>query len=205
MSCLRAVSAARIRVGDSYAKEGGSTNDLLAVDGERGASVEHEVELLLARPRVVDELVGAVSARVPRQNSPAYAASKWGLDGLTRNLTTGEIGLHAVHEGRPDVEAVAREGDGRPVALPGVPADPARGNTRQLLRGSERIHRGKVRDVYAIDADSLLIVADSLRPVSRIDPIVPGLAAMFSVPVLPTCMSPWPVSSAPLRSADSSR
>ncbi|MXP25120.1 SDR family NAD(P)-dependent oxidoreductase [Altererythrobacter indicus] len=30
--------------------------------------------------------VGSISARVPRQNSPAYAASKWGLDGLTRAL-----------------------------------------------------------------------------------------------------------------------
>src|SRR6187551_2782797 len=28
--------------------------------------------------------IGSISARVPRQNSPAYAASKWGLDGLTR-------------------------------------------------------------------------------------------------------------------------
>ena len=26
--------------------------------------------------------IGSISARVPRQNSPAYAASKWGLDGL---------------------------------------------------------------------------------------------------------------------------
>jgi NAD(P)-dependent dehydrogenase (short-subunit alcohol dehydrogenase family) len=30
--------------------------------------------------------VGSISARVPRANSPAYAASKWGLDGLTRSL-----------------------------------------------------------------------------------------------------------------------
>ena len=30
--------------------------------------------------------IGSISARVPRQNSPAYAASKWGLDGLTRSL-----------------------------------------------------------------------------------------------------------------------
>jgi len=29
---------------------------------------------------------GSISARVPRQNSPAYDASKWGLDGLTRSL-----------------------------------------------------------------------------------------------------------------------
>lgn len=36
------------------------------------------------RGRIVN--VGSISARVPRQHSPAYAASKWGLDGLTRSL-----------------------------------------------------------------------------------------------------------------------
>lgn len=36
------------------------------------------------RGRIVN--IGSISARVPRQNSPAYAASKWGLDGLTRSL-----------------------------------------------------------------------------------------------------------------------
>jgi len=30
--------------------------------------------------------IGSISARVPRANSPAYSASKWGLDGLTRSL-----------------------------------------------------------------------------------------------------------------------
>ncbi|MFL9839613.1 SDR family oxidoreductase [Sphingomonas sp. ST-64] len=30
--------------------------------------------------------VGSISAKVPRANSPAYSASKWGLDGLTRSL-----------------------------------------------------------------------------------------------------------------------
>ena len=30
--------------------------------------------------------IGSISARVPRANSPAYTASKWGLDGLTRAL-----------------------------------------------------------------------------------------------------------------------
>ncbi|KRA83392.1 SDR family oxidoreductase [Altererythrobacter sp. Root672] len=30
--------------------------------------------------------IGSISARVPRPHSPAYAASKWGLDGLTRSL-----------------------------------------------------------------------------------------------------------------------
>ena len=36
------------------------------------------------RGRIVN--IGSISARVPRANSPAYAASKWGLDGLTRSL-----------------------------------------------------------------------------------------------------------------------
>ena len=30
--------------------------------------------------------IGSISARVPRAHSPAYSASKWGLDGLTRSL-----------------------------------------------------------------------------------------------------------------------
>ena len=36
------------------------------------------------RGRIVN--IGSISARVPRENSPAYAASKFGLDGLTRSL-----------------------------------------------------------------------------------------------------------------------
>lgn len=36
------------------------------------------------RGRIIN--IGSISARVPRLNSPAYAASKWGLDGLTRSL-----------------------------------------------------------------------------------------------------------------------
>ncbi|MEO6040631.1 MAG: SDR family oxidoreductase [Croceibacterium sp.] len=36
------------------------------------------------RGRIIN--IGSISARVPRQHSPAYAASKWGLDGLTRSL-----------------------------------------------------------------------------------------------------------------------
>ncbi|GGD50668.1 SDR family NAD(P)-dependent oxidoreductase [Erythrobacter arachoides] len=36
------------------------------------------------RGRIVN--VGSISARVPRDHSPAYAASKFGLDGLTRSL-----------------------------------------------------------------------------------------------------------------------
>jgi NAD(P)-dependent dehydrogenase (short-subunit alcohol dehydrogenase family) len=37
------------------------------------------------RGRIVN--IGSISARVPRANSPAYAASKWGLDGLTRAMS----------------------------------------------------------------------------------------------------------------------
>ena len=36
------------------------------------------------RGRIIN--IGSISARVPRSASPAYAASKWGLDGLTRAL-----------------------------------------------------------------------------------------------------------------------
>ncbi|MBO9517454.1 MAG: SDR family oxidoreductase [Porphyrobacter sp.] len=36
------------------------------------------------RGRIIN--IGSISARVPRPHSPAYAASKWGLDGLTRSL-----------------------------------------------------------------------------------------------------------------------
>lgn len=36
------------------------------------------------RGRIIN--IGSISARVPRENSPAYAASKFGLDGLTRSL-----------------------------------------------------------------------------------------------------------------------
>jgi NAD(P)-dependent dehydrogenase (short-subunit alcohol dehydrogenase family) len=37
------------------------------------------------RGRIIN--IGSISARVPRHNSPAYAASKWGLDGLTRSAS----------------------------------------------------------------------------------------------------------------------
>ena len=36
------------------------------------------------RGRIIN--IGSISARVPRAESPAYTASKWGLDGLTRSL-----------------------------------------------------------------------------------------------------------------------
>jgi NAD(P)-dependent dehydrogenase (short-subunit alcohol dehydrogenase family) len=38
----------------------------------------------LGHGRIIN--VGSISARVPRAESPAYTASKWGLDGLTRAL-----------------------------------------------------------------------------------------------------------------------
>lgn len=47
--------------------------------------------------------VGSISARVPRANSPAYTASKWGLDGLTRALAidcrADNIAVSAFHPG----------------------------------------------------------------------------------------------------------
>jgi NAD(P)-dependent dehydrogenase (short-subunit alcohol dehydrogenase family) len=36
------------------------------------------------RGRIIN--IGSISARVPRADSPAYSASKWGLEGLTRSL-----------------------------------------------------------------------------------------------------------------------
>ncbi len=47
--------------------------------------------------------VGSISARVPRANSPAYTASKWGLDGLTRALAidcrVDNVAVSAFHPG----------------------------------------------------------------------------------------------------------
>jgi len=47
--------------------------------------------------------VGSISARVPRANSPAYTASKWGLDGLTRALAidcrAANIAVSVFHPG----------------------------------------------------------------------------------------------------------
>lgn len=47
--------------------------------------------------------VGSISARVPRANSPAYTASKWGLDGLTRALAidcrADNVAVSAFHPG----------------------------------------------------------------------------------------------------------
>ena len=53
------------------------------------------------RGRIIN--VGSISARVPRENSPAYAASKFGLDGLTRSLAIDgrkhNIAASIVHPG----------------------------------------------------------------------------------------------------------
>lgn len=47
--------------------------------------------------------VGSISAKVPRADSPAYSASKWGLDGLTRALAidcrADNIAVSAFHPG----------------------------------------------------------------------------------------------------------
>jgi NAD(P)-dependent dehydrogenase (short-subunit alcohol dehydrogenase family) len=47
--------------------------------------------------------VGSISARVPRAHSPAYTASKWGLDGLTRALAVDvrdhNIAVSIMHPG----------------------------------------------------------------------------------------------------------
>jgi NAD(P)-dependent dehydrogenase (short-subunit alcohol dehydrogenase family) len=53
------------------------------------------------RGRIIN--VGSISAKVPRANSPAYTASKWGLDGLTRALAidcrADNIAVSAFHPG----------------------------------------------------------------------------------------------------------
>jgi len=47
--------------------------------------------------------VGSISSRVPRPHSPAYTASKWGLDGLTRalaiDLRDHNIAVSIMHPG----------------------------------------------------------------------------------------------------------
>ena len=47
--------------------------------------------------------VGSISSRVPRPDSPAYTASKWGLDGLTRalaiDLRDHNIAVSIMHPG----------------------------------------------------------------------------------------------------------
>ena len=61
--------------------------------------------------------VGSISAKVPRKHSPAYTASKWGLDGLTRALAVDcredNIAVSVFHPG-----IVATELGGSPTAKP---------------------------------------------------------------------------------------
>jgi NADP-dependent 3-hydroxy acid dehydrogenase YdfG len=55
--------------------------------------------------------VGSISARVPRAHSPAYTASKWGLDGLTRalaiDLRDHNIAVSVMHPGIVATELAA--------------------------------------------------------------------------------------------------
>lgn len=67
------------------------------------------------RGRIIN--VGSISAKVPRKHSPAYTASKWGLDGLTRALAVDcredNVAVSVFHPG-----IVATELSGRPSTRP---------------------------------------------------------------------------------------
>jgi NAD(P)-dependent dehydrogenase (short-subunit alcohol dehydrogenase family) len=67
------------------------------------------------RGRIIN--VGSISAKVPRGESPAYTASKWGLDGLTRALAIDcrahNIAVSVFHPG-----IVATELGGAPSTKP---------------------------------------------------------------------------------------
>lgn len=67
------------------------------------------------RGRIIN--VGSISAKVPRKDSPAYTASKWGLAGLTRALAVDcradNIAVSAFHPG-----IVATELGGGPSTKP---------------------------------------------------------------------------------------
>ena len=67
------------------------------------------------RGRIIN--VGSISAKVPRADSPAYTASKWGLDGLTRALAIDcrahNIAVSVFHPG-----IVATELGGAPSTKP---------------------------------------------------------------------------------------
>ena len=71
--------------------------------------------------------VGSISARVPRAESPAYTASKWGLDGLTRALAIdGRAHNIAVSVMHPGIVATELGGGGaanRPAELTAAPED----------------------------------------------------------------------------------
>lgn len=61
--------------------------------------------------------MGSISVRVPRASSPAYTASKWGLDGLTRALGIGGRD-HNIAVSIMDPGIVATELAPDPAALP---------------------------------------------------------------------------------------
>jgi NAD(P)-dependent dehydrogenase (short-subunit alcohol dehydrogenase family) len=70
--------------------------------------------------------VGSISARVPRAESPAYTASKWGLDGLTRALAIdGRAHNIAVSIMHPGIVATELGGGAtkRPADLTAEPGD----------------------------------------------------------------------------------
>lgn len=71
--------------------------------------------------------VGSISARVPRAESPAYTASKWGLDGLTRALAIDgrahNIAVSVMHPGIVATELGGGGASNRPVELTAEPRD----------------------------------------------------------------------------------
>ena len=84
------------------------------------------------RGRIIN--IGSTSARVPRQNSPSYSSTKWGIEGLTRSLaidgrahgiaasilhpgyTVSELSPHAA-TATPGRDCMAAEDIGRIVML----------------------------------------------------------------------------------------
>jgi len=78
----------------------------------------------LGHGRIIN--VGSISARVPRAESPAYTASKWGLDGLTRALAIdGRAHNIAVSVMHPGIVATELSGGAskRPADLTADPGD----------------------------------------------------------------------------------
>jgi len=71
--------------------------------------------------------VGSISARVPRAESPAYTASKWGLDGLTRALAIDgrahNIAVSVMHPGIVATELGGGAPSNRPAELTAQPRD----------------------------------------------------------------------------------
>lgn len=71
--------------------------------------------------------VGSISARVPRAESPAYTASKWGLDGLTRALAIDgrahNIAVSVMHPGIVATELGGGAASSKPAELTANPED----------------------------------------------------------------------------------